>query len=156
MAEITSNSYKEEIENFKESILKNLHDLETKLTSTLSNKVLILNKEYESIKEKMNLFEENNKALVEQKLKAEKINELESFKNKVDGMLITHSIRIKNSLDDISKIKTKYDKIISDNLYIPGFIGSSCQFKNLSEYLSYNISEFSKIKREKEKYSNFK
>ena len=154
MAEITSNSYKEEIENFKESILKNLHDLETKLTSTLSNKVLILNKEYESIKEKMNLFEENNKdlitSLVEQKLKAEKITELESFKNKVDGMLITHSIRIKNSLDDISKIKTKYDKIISDNLYIPGFIGSSCQFKNLSEYLSYNISEFSKVKIEKE------
>ena len=97
---------------------------------------------------------DNNKemisTIVSQKLKLEKVSELETFKNKVDSMLITHEIRIKNSLDEIDKIKTKYDKIVSDNLYVTGFVGSSCQFRNLSEYISYNIAEVSRLKMEKE------
>ena len=89
-------------------------------------------------------------SLVNQKLKLDKIAELESFKNKVDDKIITHEVRINNNLDEILRIKLRYDKIISENLYVSGFIGGACQFKNLSEYLSYNISEVSKLKTEKE------
>ena len=154
MAEITPNPYKEEIKQFKEDMLKNLHDLETRLASQISNKELSFKSNYDEFTSKMNSIMENNKEiltnLVMQKLKLEKISELESFKNKVDGMLITHEVRIKNNIDEISQIKSKYDKIISENLFVSGFIGIACQFKNLSEYLSYNISEVSKIKMEKE------
>ena len=154
MAEITPNPYKEEIDKFKEDVLKNLHDLESRLNSQISNKELSFKKNYDEFTSKMNTLIENNKEivtnLVMQKLKLEKISELESFKNKVDGMLITHEVRIKNNIDEISKIKTKYDKIISENLFVSGFIGNSCQFKNVSEYLSYNISEVSKLKMEKD------
>ena len=154
MAEITPNPYKEEIDKFKEDVLKSLHDLESRLNSQISNKELSFKKNYDEFTSKMNTLIENNKEivtnLVMQKLKLEKISELESFKNKVDGMLITHEVRIKNNIDEISKIKTKYDKIISENLFVSGFIGNSCQFKNVSEYLSYNISEVSKLKMEKD------
>ena len=60
-------------------------------------------------------------------------------------MVVTHDLRIKNNMDEILQMKLKYDRIISDNLYVSGFIGPTCQFKNLSEYLFYNISEFSKV-----------
>ena len=154
MAEITPNPYKEEIDQFKEDMLKNLRDLESRLTTQITNKESFLNKDYNELTAKINSLIENNKEivsnLVTQKLKLEKISELESFKNKVDGMLITHEIRIKNNTDEVSKIKFKYDKIITENLYVSGFIGTACQFKNLSEYLSYNISEVSKLKMEKE------
>ena len=154
MAEITPNPYKEEIDQFKEDMLKNLHDLESRLSSQISNKELSFKNNYNEFTSKMNTLMENNKEivtnLVMQKLKLEKISELESFKNKVDGMLITHEVRIKNNIEEISKIKTKYDKIISENLFVSGFIGTACQFRNLSEYLSYNISEVSKIKMEKD------
>ena len=154
MAEITPNPYKEEIDQFKEDMLKNLSDLESRLSSQITNRESFLNKDYTELTTKINSLIENNKEmtsnLVAQKLKVEKITEFESFKNKVDGMLITHEIRIKNNTDDVSKIKLKYDKIITENLYVSGFIGTACQFKNLSEYLSYNISEVSKLKMEKE------
>ena len=154
MAEISPNPYKEEIDQFKEDMLKNLSDLESRLKTQITNKESFLNKDYNELTAKINSLIENNKEiasnLVSQKLKLEKISELESFKNKVDGMLITHEIRIKNNTDEVSKIKLKYDKIITENLYVSGFIGTACQFKNLSEYLSYNISEVSKLKMEKE------
>ena len=53
-------------------------------------------------------------------------------------------------LKTVESGKTRYDKIISDNLYVAGFIGSSCQFRNLSEYINYNITEVSRLKMEKE------
>ena len=64
-------------------------------------------------------------------------------------MLLFHEVRIKNNADEIGKIKTKYDKIFADNLYVSDFIGSACQFRNLSEYLSLNIAEVSLLKMER-------
>ena len=97
---------------------------------------------------------DNNKdmvlSVVESKLKLDKISELEKFKSKVEGMVLTHDLRIKNNMNEILQMKLKYDRIISENLYVSGFIGATCQFKNLSEYLSYNISEFSRVKMEKD------
>ncbi len=141
---------------FKEEVLTQIKELETKITAQITSKESKLNNDYIEFTDKMNLLINNNKTmvsdLVTQKLKIEKITELETFKNKVDGMLITHEVRIKNAVDEIEKIKTKYDKIISDNLYVSGFIGNSCQFRNLSEYLSYNISEVSKMKLERDQF----
>ena len=154
MAEIVPNQVSNDINNFKEEMLKKVRELENKLTSQIENKESALNNDYQKFVTKINLLLNNNKemisTMVSQKLKLEKVSELDSFKNKVDSMLITHEIRIKNSLDEIEKMKTRYDKIISDNLYVAGFIGSSCQFRNLSEYINYNIAEVSRLKMEKE------
>ena len=141
---------------FKEEILNIIKESEKKLTEQIKNKDLKSNVDFENFSNKINSLIEKNKEvvndLITQKMKVEKIAEFETFKNKVDGMLITHEIRIKNTVDEIEKIKTKYDKIVSENLYVSGFIGNSCQFRNLSEYLSYNISEVSKIKLEREQF----
>ena len=154
MSEITPTPASNEMNLFKEDILKTVRELETKINSKISDKELTLKMDYEKFVSKINNLMDNNKemvsTMVSQKLKLEKISELENFKNKVDSMLITHEIRIKNSLDEIEKMKTKYDKIVADNLYVNGYVGSSCQFRNLSEYISYNIAEVSKLKMEKE------
>ena len=156
MEEINPNKNTKDLNIFKEEILTHIKDLEKKLTTQISNKESKLNQDYEEFTSKMNSIIENNKEMVSnivsQKIKLEKISELESFKNKVDDMLITHEVRIKNSIEDIERMKTKYDKIVTDNLYVSGFIGNSCQFRNVSEYLSYNISEVSKLKLEREQY----
>ena len=84
------------------------------------------------------------------KINESKINEFDSFQNKVNDMLIAHEIRINNNVKEINNISSKYDKIISENIYIPGFIGPSCHYKTLSEYINNNIDEINKIKIEKE------
>ena len=154
MSEITPNPLANEMNQFKEEMLKSMREFENKLTSKIEDKESALNNDYQKFIQKINELMNNNKemisTLISQKLKLEKIGELENFKNKVDSMLITHEIRIKNSLDEIDKIKTKYDKIIADNLYVTGYIGSSCQYKNMSEYINFNIAEVSRLKMEKE------
>ena len=65
-------------------------------------------------------------------------------------MLVTHEIRINNNIKDISNFSSKFDKIISDNIFIPGFIGPSCQYKTLSDYINSNIEEMNRMKVEKE------
>ena len=146
---ITKNT---ELNLFKDEVLKKIRDLETKLTSKITSKELVLNSDYQSFTSKLNLLINNNKELsltiAAQKVKLDKVSELEAFKNKVDSMLISHEFRIKNNSDEIGKIKTKYDKIVADNLYVTGHIGSACQFRNLSEYLSFSIAEASRLKME--------
>ena len=154
MAEIAPNPYKDEINNFKEEILSLIRQIESDIKDQISSNEKKSDKELQELNLKVNTLKDNNKEIVSniafQKLKLEKIAELEAFKNKVDAMLISHEVRIKNNLDEIQKMKLKYDKIITENLFVSGFIGNSCQFKNLSEYLSYNISEVSKLKLERE------
>ena len=147
-------SQNNEMNLFKEEILKKIRELETKLTSKITTKELSISTDLNSLTSKFNLLNNNNKdilaTITTQKVKLEKVSELESFKNKADNMLLTHEVRIKNNIDQIEKIKTKYDKIVSDNLYVSGYIGTNCQFRNVSEYLSFNIAEISRLKMEKD------
>ena len=154
MSVINPDSNNSEVNLFKDELLGNIHDLEKKLNERINNIETKLITDLDNFSNNMNSFLEKNKdmvlSVVSQKLKLEKITELETFKKKVDDMLITHGIRIKNNLDDISKMKVKYDKIVSENLYVPGFIGNNCQYRNLSDYLFYNIGEVSRMKMEKD------
>ena len=154
MSEITPNPQLNEINIFKNEIYGLIRELETKLNSKINiteNKLL---SDLEKYEKKINSLMGNTKemvlSLVSQNLKLEKITELEKFKQKADAQMITHELRIKNNLEEISAMKLKYDKIISENLYVSGFIGTTCQFKNVSEYLLYNINEVSRIKAEKD------
>ena len=144
----------EEINNFKEELLQMVNQLERKILEDVNNKKAQLNENYEKNNEKINQIISHNREIIEsivaEKINCEKIQSLEKFKNKADGMLITHEIRINKNNKDIDDIKTKYDKIINDNFYAPGFVGPTCQYKNIGEYIIHNISEFSRIKYEKD------
>ena len=154
MSEITPNPNLSEINYFKNEIYGQIRELEKKLNLKINNAENKITNEFESFSTRINTLMEKNKEMVvsviDSKLKLDKITELEKFKSKVEGMVLTHDLRIKNNMDDILQMKLKYDRIISDNLYVSGFIGPTCQFKTLSEYLSYNISEFSRVKMEKD------
>jgi DNA repair exonuclease SbcCD ATPase subunit len=85
-----------------------------------------------------------------QKIYIDKLSEFEAFKNKTDNILISHELRIKNSIDEVIFLRDKYHQIISENLTVPGYVGTSCKFKNLSQYLLNNIAELNKIKSNKD------
>ena len=154
MSEITPNPNMNEINLFKNEIYGQIRELEKKLNLKINNSQNKITNEFETFTTRINTLMDNNKdmvlSVVESKLKLDKISELEKFKSKVEGMVLTHDLRIKNNMNEILQMKLKYDRIISENLYVSGFIGATCQFKNLSEYLSYNISEFSRVKMEKD------
>ena len=68
-------------------------------------------------------------------VKLDNFKELESFKKKAESQLITHEIRINNTMKDLNDAKFKYDKIYIDNLSVPGFIGGKSQYKTMGEYI---------------------
>ena len=114
---------------------------------TNTKKISDLQESSENILKKSKIILDNYST---NKINESKINEFDSFQNEVNDMLITHEIRINNNIKEISNISSKHDKIISENIYIPGIIGPSCRYKTLSGYINNNIDEINKIKSEKE------
>ena len=152
---ITSNS-SSLINGLKEELLSDIRETENKVVEQINKRWCQMEETNNSLFEKLNQMMEKNKhifdSLVEQKLKIEKLSDYEQFKNKIEAMVTTHEIRTNGLSSDIINMKTKYDKIFSDNLIVPGFIGPSCQFRNISEYLLSQILENSKTKNERDQF----
>jgi len=53
--------------------------------------------------------------------------------------IFTQNLRITKLENELTSTIKKYDKIISENLFVPGVIGDYCQFKNLKEYIEVII-----------------
>ena len=91
--------------------------------------------------------EENDKKL-------EKLDTFEKFKNKAESALLSQNIRLNKSFETISEMKAKYDKIFIENLTIPGFVGHSSKYKNISEYIIHNIKEGNKNEKQYNELNN--
>jgi hypothetical protein len=95
-------------------------------------------------------------SITNQKINIEKIKKLELDIQKIDDTLITHDIRINNTLNEIKKMKFNYDKIISENIIIPAYIGPGCVYKSLGEFIISSTEEFKKFKEEKDNLMQMK
>ena len=147
---------KKELNEFKNEILKIIRGLESNLIEKINNYNSDFSENINTFKEKISNLQQDNAYVknffYEQKLKLEKIDEYEKFKKKVDNTMVSQDIKLNGLLNEFGKIKNKYDKFIMKNFTVPGFIGISCQFSNISEYLAHNIKEMSKFKNENEQF----
>ena len=154
MSEITPNLSSNVIHNIKEEMLFDLRQLENKLMDQINKKWIQIESTNNSLLDRIAIMMDNNKQMIDsitlQKINLDKIADYEPFKNKIEAMVTSHEIRINSISTDVINFRAKYDKIISDNLTVPGFIGPSCQFKSISDFLYNQILEASKAKNEKE------
>ena len=146
--------YNDEIVSLKEELLKEIRDVEQKLNLQIMVKSQEMTNKNNKFVEEFNTMVQNNKSLLNsitsQKLYFDKINDFDNFRKKTESMVITHEIRINNSIQDIKDIKFKFGKEISDNFNVPGFIGPSCKYRSISSYLSSNINEIERIRNDNE------
>ena len=145
----------QEILQVKDEILKNNRELEEKIKSHIDVNGNKYKYDMKSITEKIQKVSDSNdkygKTLPEINYKLSKIEQIEKFNIKTDHKMNSFEFRISQILEQIEKIKTKYDKIVLDNLFVSGHIGGPhCQYANLSEYLLTNINDVSLLKLEKE------
>ena len=138
----------------EEQLLNNIKQTEDKLSSKINEQNLEIYENINDIQTKINNLIVKNEALIEtlakQKIYMDKITEFEVFKTKTDEILLAHEIKLKNSGYEIFSLKDKYEKIVLENLTVPGYIGPSSQFKNLSEYLTYSINILNRVRSEKD------
>ena len=147
----SSNNNKDIIE-FKEEIMKHFQILENNFKSEYTSKFSKINSNFDQMELKLNTLSHNNDSLLDliskQNFNFEKLNNFQSFENKANQTLLTQEIQLKNILEEISRIKNDIHKITTENLILPGSIGPGAVFKNLSEYLVYQMDEFNKLRIE--------
>ena len=145
---------KQDYLQFKNDVLKDIRNLEKKINEQIKSKYDIYDSALSEFMKKLDKLELENSAsttsLIEIKSKLNVFNDFYTFRQNIDNRIYNHEMRIKLSLDEINRIKTKYDKIIDDNLRIPSIIGSTSKYKNLRDYLNYVNQEMPKIRCETE------
>ena len=143
---------------FKDEIMKRIRLLENKLSSDFKSKFSQISLGFEKLDMKINSITQNNNSLLglitNQNFNIEKFAELEEFKIKAEQNLLRHDIKIKNIIQELEKLKIRYDKILNDNLIVPGYVGPGSQHKNLADYVIYQINEFQKIRNDTEQTRN--
>ena len=113
-----------ELNLFKEEILSYLRERDSffiEKINSLQFKTDINNKKIEALSE--NLETNYNTFLskqVELAAKLEKVKSYEAFINKANDKLISQEIRLNNIKDDMNINFQKYDKIVLENLIVPG------------------------------------
>ena len=139
---------------FKNELLKDIRDFEKRITEQITSKNITIDTDLERIHGKLEQLISSNKTtsqkLIEHQVKFDSINELETFKKKNEDYSKVFELRLNQAINDIEATRIKYDKIIGDNLVIPGIIGNNNKFKNIGEYLINNNLEISKLKSELE------
>ena len=141
-----------ELLSFKEEMFKELRKTEKSILDKFNKKISSIEDLNTSLSSKLIIIQENNKSLSDliatQKFKVQKLDDFISFRNKIESFSNSHEMRINRITEEISRIRTKYDKLIIDNIFVPGYVGPSCQYRNLGEYLSFQINEYNRQKME--------
>ena len=153
-----------EIINLKEELLKEIKDIELRLSAKYNSTSDEIANQNTSLLNQLNNLTKSNEELInsvtEFKISVEKIPSLEKSQKKTDNMLSSHEMRINTLINETKKLKQTNENIISNNLVVSGYIGPSCKFVNLSEYLNYNINEVNNLKNiketEKQNYKSFR
>ena len=139
----------DDLNKFKDDILTHIYLIESKINQNISNQQELISNNSLKFTNQITVLEQKNSHLSEQFSKinfdTSKISELMNFKKKAENDLISQKVRLESSVKDFSNAIYKYDKIILDNLNVPGHIGAGAKYKNLSEYLSHNIKKMKNI-----------
>ena len=132
-----------EVVQVKDELLAKISELEAKLTLKLQQQSTESTNNFITYATKLNDLDQKyttlSSGIAEQKVKLTKIDEFDAFKRKADDQLITHEIRLNNTMKDLANAKFKYDKMFIDNLTVPGYVGECSQYKTMRDYIDYNI-----------------
>ena len=134
---------------FKEDILKELRNYKVKISNSVNNEFEKYSDLLEKSNKNLNYYEKDKLFFMskldfvqeKEKLFSEVVNKTNELRNEV----MINQVHISECRKDIEDSCYKYDKIISENLLVPGMIGKSCKFGNLKEYIVYNKEEMNNI-----------
>jgi len=139
---------------FKDEILKNLREMERKIMTKVNKNQTDFSSDLMTITKSLNSIKENNNSIIdsitEQRLNLDKITTIESELKKFKSTLTSQEKKINDSTIEISYIRERCEKSLSDSLCVPGIIGKNCRFNSFNDYIINNMNEINKLKSEKD------
>ena len=154
--DIIDNIYKnKELNKFKDEILSYIRNRDNyysekikNLQTQLDNNNKNIDKYSENVETRINNFLTQQIDIV---TKLDKIKAYDAFMNKANDKLISHEIRINSIREDLTKYNQKYDKLYSENLEVPGYIGRMSKYPNCKIFFTEIIKEMDKCSNYREK-----
>ena len=139
---------------FKDETLKTIREMEKQLFEKIKMKNNETELKIEDFNLKLTKFQEMNKrmyeSIIKQQVNLDKLKNLNEFKTKTDTKLVSLDIKMTNFFSELISIKSKYDKIMVENLQVPGIIGLSCKYSSISDYITDNLHILDLNNREKD------
>ena len=81
------------------------------------------------------------------KINSEKINEMSNKLKENELNLVKLNCLVTNLEKDFNRNYNKYDSMFSETFLVPGFIGPSCKYKNLKDFLIFLIEKIDDYER---------
>ena len=147
----TFNSYEfqKELIFFKNEILKDIHDFETKQDEKLVNYIEEQTKIINSYEE--NFIEQNQKItylsnMIQDSFKKEKFEEyFAEFNTKFDKILSQIETKIYRLQNDIKFVLNQQEKNFREHIFYPGKIGPNYQFKDLHAFIDFVLDSIKQL-----------
>ena len=126
---------------FQNELLNDLKKLEIQVDTKITAINQILSTKMGDYDSKISRLFENVTELITQmaqrKFDNDRVEELLKMRNKFSDQIIENSSRISILNKTVENALFKYDKIVLDNLNVPGLIGVGSKFKNCAAYFKY-------------------
>ena len=139
---------------FKDEMLKTLREMEKKIMTKVNKNQTDISSEINIINDSIKLLRDNNNSMIEtmaqQKVNIDKISDFEKSLKKMNSSISGHENRINDSITEISYIRNRCEKSITETFSVPGVIGKNCKYSNFTEYINNNIKEITSLKSDKE------
>ena len=125
---------------FKEEILKEMKLYQNKINDTVSKNYEDFSKLLDVANNKLYNYETDKALFMKQIEFIEEKNKLLSSvdekNNELKNQLMVIDLHLKTCQKELDDACFKYDKVIIDNLLIPGFVGKGCKFPYFKEYIN--------------------
>ena len=145
---------------FKNDMLRELKEIKNKFENqkrlNIDIKDLISAQEIQLVKfnnKLMNFSNIINDKKAEEDIDKGKIKDLLDFKTKMESTLDSYESKIKLNSEELKYAINKYDKIISDNLVLPGIVGKDTKFKDCRELFDFILTQIKIFSSFKDKNS---
>ena len=139
------NSYQKQFLYFKNDLLKDINNIESKLNSKLNETKNILDAKLNDYEIKISLLSEKinhfSQLISHDKKIDEKIIKLEKYNEKINESLLNNEMKIDSIKYDLKNSINKYDNLFLENIFCPGLIGNSNKYKTFRELLDYILSQ---------------
>lgn len=139
---------------FKDEMLKTLREMEKKLMLKVNKTNSDISTDIKNIYKDIQLLKDNNISIIdsmaEHKVYIDKINDFEKTLKKMSTTLSGHENKITDSILEISYIRNRCEKSITETFSVPGIIGKNCKYSNFNEYIISNMKDISNLKTEKD------
>ena len=147
--------FQKDIMYFKEDVLTSIKELTSKLNTKFTEASDQLNSQLTSYDTKFDILSQKisdlSYLITKDKTLTDKISALLEFKASTETTLTSLQIRESIHTKQITDAVFKYDKVIIDNLLLPGIIGNNCKFKTFREFADFLLNQMNQFNTFKDK-----